>query len=278
MTEDQKISLVVAYLNDVGDVWYQGWSQVREDCNWEEFVIREKRTMDIVEEFNKMKQHGSVQEYQLQFEELKSLMLSRNPYMTKDYFVSSFLSGLNEKLRSAVKMTRPRTVQEAMESALLQEMNVEAMMKVQRSQARGHGFVPTPTVERGTIRETYKTGPIPKLPAPPTNAMQQGGRMMEPKRPPGLCYKCRDKYYPGHRYGRQLLLLEGGEVEEDAREEILVTGEEGDEEDNGTISLHAIKGVASSKIIKVEGVPHGVDRQWEHPQLHRRRNRKEDEV
>ena len=76
---------------------------------------------------------------------------------------------------------------------------------------------------------------------------------MEPKRPPRLCYKCGDKYYPGHHCGRQLLLLEGGEVEEDAREEILVIGEEGEEEDNVTISLHAIKGVTSSKIIKMEG-------------------------
>jgi len=63
---DKKISLAVTYLNDVGDVWYQGWSWVREDCNWEEFVkgicerFGEKRTMDMVEEFNKMKQHGSV--------------------------------------------------------------------------------------------------------------------------------------------------------------------------------------------------------------------------
>ena len=47
-------------------------------------------------------------------------------------------------------------------------------------------------------------------------------------------------------------------MEEDTGEETLMAGEEGEEQDNGPISLHAIKGVASSKIIKVEGkVPEG---------------------
>ena len=56
------MNLVVAYLNDVGDVWFQGWSRVRREYNWDDFVnglckrFGEKRTMDIVEEFNKMKQ------------------------------------------------------------------------------------------------------------------------------------------------------------------------------------------------------------------------------
>jgi len=47
--------------------------------------------------------------------------------------------------------------------------------------------------------------------------------------------------------------LEEGEVEEDVGEEAMVVGEDWEEEDNGAISLHAIKGVASNKIIKVEG-------------------------
>ena len=67
--DEQRVNLVVAYLNDVGDVWFQGWSRVRSEYNWDDFVngmceiFGEKRTMDIVEEFNKMKQQGSVQEY-----------------------------------------------------------------------------------------------------------------------------------------------------------------------------------------------------------------------
>ena len=81
--------------------------------------FRERRTIDIVEEFNKLRQMGTMHEYQLKFEELKSLMLNKNPYMTEEYFVLNFISGLNDDLRSMVKMMRLRLVQEATEDALL---------------------------------------------------------------------------------------------------------------------------------------------------------------
>ena len=48
-------------------------------------------------------------------------------------------------------------------------------------------------------------------------------------------------------------MLKGSEIEEDAREEIVAVVNEWEEEDNRAISLHDIKGVASNKIITVEG-------------------------
>ena len=98
---------------------------MRDNCSWEEFArdlcerFSKCRTMDIVEEFNKLRQNGYVHEYQLKFEELKSLMLNTNPYMIEEYFVLSFISGLSDDLRSMVKMMRPRSVQEAAGDALL---------------------------------------------------------------------------------------------------------------------------------------------------------------
>ena len=65
---------------------------------------------NVVEEFNKLRQGGSVQAYQQRFEELKALMLISNPTFSKEYFVSSFISGLNVEIRPTVKMFQPRTV------------------------------------------------------------------------------------------------------------------------------------------------------------------------
>ena len=76
-----------------------------------------------------MRQLGTVQDYQLKFKELKSLMLHRNLYLIEDYFVSSFISELSDDLKSMVKMMRPRSVQEVVEDALLQELIVEVLMK-----------------------------------------------------------------------------------------------------------------------------------------------------
>ena len=132
--------------------------------------------MDVVEELNKMKQSGSVREYQLRFEELGSLMLSRNPYMTEDYFVSSFISGLSEEFRFVVKMTRPRIVQKAIESALLQELNVEALMKKKRNQGKGSSFGRSPLV--GRMQGSWGNAKVVGI-TTSANVGQQRGRVME---------------------------------------------------------------------------------------------------
>lgn len=135
MPNDQKVNLTATYLNDVGDIWFQGLLGVRKGYSWDDFArglcerFGEHRTVDIMEDFNKLKQGGTVHKYQLKFEELKSLMLHKNPYLTDEYFVLSFISGMSNDLRSMVKMTRLRLVQEAVEDALLQEFIVEALMK-----------------------------------------------------------------------------------------------------------------------------------------------------
>ena len=96
--------------------------------------FRERRMLDTIEEFNKLKQVGDVGSYLRRFEELRSLMSSHDLHLTEAYFVSSFLNGLSEDLRPMVKMIRPRTVEQATESAKLQEMVVEALLKKQKVQ------------------------------------------------------------------------------------------------------------------------------------------------
>ena len=69
VAEQQKVTLVAAYLNNTGDALFQGWSGVKENCSWVEFVedlcdcFGERGMLDVVEEFNKLKQEGMVQTY-----------------------------------------------------------------------------------------------------------------------------------------------------------------------------------------------------------------------
>jgi len=66
-------------LDDIVDAWFQGWNKVRGETYWadlvEDFWVRfsEKPTTDTIEEFNKFKQEGLVIDYQVRFEELRSL-------------------------------------------------------------------------------------------------------------------------------------------------------------------------------------------------------------
>ena len=71
VAENQKVNLAVAYLNDIADAWFQAWSQMRNVCRWQEFEknlceqFGEQSMVDVVEEFNKLKQEGSIIEYQV---------------------------------------------------------------------------------------------------------------------------------------------------------------------------------------------------------------------
>jgi len=90
---------------------------VKEGSPWSVFTddlcvrVGDDRSMrDIIEEFNKLKQIGVVQIYQLKFEELRSLMMVHYPHLLEEYFVSSFISGLMDEVRPMVKMMQPATV------------------------------------------------------------------------------------------------------------------------------------------------------------------------
>ena len=69
----------------------------------------------------------------------------------------------------------------------------------------------------------------------------------------GLCFKCGEKYFLGHNCKRQLLQLEGKEEEKEFTEEIAAS----DEIEEGGISLHALEGCPSNKIIKMESQTKG---------------------
>lgn len=114
---------------------------MRNACRCQEFVedLCEqfgKRSMADVKKFNKLKQEGSVMEYQVRFEELKSLMLNSHPTLTEAFFVSRLISGLNEELWSMVKMMYPVTVKQAAEKARLQELALEAIFRKHKLQPK----------------------------------------------------------------------------------------------------------------------------------------------
>lgn len=64
----------------------------------------------IVDEFNKLKQENSLMEYQERFEELRPIMLRENPHFNEYYFISYFISGLNEELKPMIKLFKPQNL------------------------------------------------------------------------------------------------------------------------------------------------------------------------
>lgn len=121
MEENQKIKIASLFLGDKANNWFQGWQVTKPKASWYEFLetlckrFGELNVSDVVKEFNKLLQEGFVLEYQEKFEELKSLMVKYNPGLSEIYFISSFISGLNEEVRQVVTMFRPDSLLQVFE-------------------------------------------------------------------------------------------------------------------------------------------------------------------
>ena len=75
---------------------------------------------------------------------------------------------------------------------------------------------------------------------------------MQERRSRSLCFNCDEKFVPGHRC-RKLLLIEGIYAEDDVGEEDNFTKLEGVAEEELRISLHAITGSPTSRTMRVQG-------------------------
>ncbi|XP_026443285.1 uncharacterized protein K02A2.6-like [Papaver somniferum] len=71
--------------------------------------------------FNKLAQITTVEESYERYESLKSLMKSRNPSLSEDYYTMSFVSGLKEEIRNVVQMFKPASDTDAFYLARMQQ-------------------------------------------------------------------------------------------------------------------------------------------------------------
>lgn len=59
---------------------------------------------EVIEVFNKIRQNGSVAEYQELFEDMESQVMLSLPRLLKLYYISIFTNGLKEEIKSMVKL------------------------------------------------------------------------------------------------------------------------------------------------------------------------------
>ncbi|CAN0908672.1 hypothetical protein LINGRAHAP2_LOCUS25399, partial [Linum grandiflorum] len=198
---DQQVDLVSLYLEDRADVWFQGWSSGKETLVWEEFSAELLRrfgdsgSLNIVGAFNKLRQTGTVIAYQERFEELRSQMLRLNPALGEEYFVKSFISGLDDEIQPVLMMMEPANLTTAFLQARMEESSMEARKKKVR------------IVPRWSAADTgQQRRPFPPRPPAGNTSLTKGS---------GLCYKCGDKWHYGHICSKKKLNALEGEVLEE---------------------------------------------------------------
>ncbi|KAL4289531.1 hypothetical protein GQ457_14G023340 [Hibiscus cannabinus] len=189
--EERKMDLATMHLEGKAETWFDGYILQKHRISWHEFAADlchrfcDRTYADVIEEFNKLVQKSTVEDYQERFEELKPYMIQQNPYLEETYFVSSFLSGLKEELRHRVKVHQPQSLNEAYMQAKLHELSMEIESKKFR-----------------TIPYTFSNPTFSQKPTPPTQPTQQKPAnpnttqtntkqtLMEYRRTHNLCFKC----------------------------------------------------------------------------------------
>ncbi|KAL4291109.1 hypothetical protein GQ457_14G019780 [Hibiscus cannabinus] len=138
-------------------------------------------------------------------------MLQNTAQLGEDYFISSFISGLKEELKHKVKVHEPKTLADACRKAKLYELAAEIESKKYKysykgntmgSSGMGHKIITPPMT--GNIRGQ-----------PVQNTPKQG--LIDYRRANNLCFKCGEKFGPGHHC--KLKQLNMMEEEEQCQEE-----------------------------------------------------------
>nr|CAD1830585.1 unnamed protein product [Ananas comosus var. bracteatus] len=113
----------------------------------------------------------------------------------------NFLSGLKEEIRASVKMFKPSTLEQAYEQAGLQEQSISAMMKKSKILLRNQGSTQLSSYKGNSSITTNRTSETPKYYTSKFNTERAfpNRQLIEQRRAAGLCFKCGDRYFPGHQ-------------------------------------------------------------------------------
>jgi len=153
MEDGVKVRVASIHLSDKALQWHQPFMKNRLGVpwpRWDEYKAAilsrfgPKPFDDPLSDLMKLRQSGTVELYQEQFDSL----LSRVD-LAPTQAISCFLSGLNEDIQNAVRMFRPSTLHEAYCLAKLQEATLQSMAR--RSKPWGDRSVSHP--------RSFETGP-----------------------------------------------------------------------------------------------------------------------
>nr|XP_027123207.1 uncharacterized protein LOC113739959 [Coffea arabica] len=274
---EHKIEIIEMYLDGKADKWFQGVKIEKPRLGWEEFEdmlcrrFNDRSCKDIVEEFNKLQQVGSIEDYQERFEELKPLMMIKNRNLDENYFISSFISGLKEEIKPVVRMLKPATLSEAFELSQWQEQVIRIQNKSSKENTRPMGenkFGITRSANTSVGTNSYKVPATSNFkhtkfrssPGDTKEPAKLSAQELQYRRSNGLCFRCGEKYGMGHqcRVGHSnCMTLE--EEEDSAFEDAL--GEQDEQTGNlgqaMEVSLHALSEALKRKTITLSGILDG---------------------
>ena len=282
--EHQKVDLASLYLRGAAETWFVSYIRGRRGVTWEEFVMdvcvrfRDNLDSKVVEEFNRLQQTGTLDEYLAKFEELKALILIRNPNMPDTYLLESFIGGLKPAIKSLVRAFKPQTLDLAIEQARFQEEHIHSLKlppdrNFKPNLPNSKPLLPTPLPPNFRIPQNTPVRPSPNSHVNskfPTQNPQKPYRFIPAaeraeKMAKGLCFLCDQPFERGHKCSsptKQLFLVEvledeaEAEAEAEAGEAGILNGkvEFNDDELVPQISINVMSGHPGFNTMRVAGL------------------------
>ena len=195
IAKEEKISLAAYHLEGEAQLWYQLLKEEERVTTWPLLKgglythYGPTEFDDFFGDLTKLRQMGSVREYQSQFERLLSTVGKLPPAQQ----VGCFISGLKEHLRIVVQALKPASLSAAVGLARL----YEAKSQIQHQQPPSKENKEPLPLSLSKVSPTTKT--IKKL--TPTK--------LKERRDKGLCFNCDEKFAPGHQC-KKLFFIEVG--------------------------------------------------------------------
>ncbi|KAL8158626.1 hypothetical protein V2J09_000163 [Rumex salicifolius] len=267
----QKVSLASMYVCGKAEVWLQGFMLQNLTDSWSvltnAILLRfgDLDGSDVVEEFNKLQQQEDLEEYNEKFEDLRASILLLNPSLPESYFISSYVSGLRNEIKHLVRLGKPTSLALTFEHAKQHFNVVQALFQWRKPPWKPHSTAkPSPSETKWPTKSALPTssgssiGPSSK-PTDSTGKTPISVELRESRRAAGLCYRCGDKYYVGHRCKSQALhsLFSVPVKEPEIQEEQPLVYAHQSEEDDQEVYVHALTGSSPLNTIKIKGLVAG---------------------
>lgn len=148
-----------------------------------------------MKQLDALKQSGSVQEYFIQFQQLAHHILLYNYSYDDVYFVTYFLGGLKDEIRSPIALHRPPNLETAYSLALIQEEELAAQKSKHTKWEPKQGRYPA-------VPDKFKGNHKREEPKPgePRVLEDKWGALKSYRKANGICFTCGEKWQgKGHK-------------------------------------------------------------------------------
>ncbi|KAH9657212.1 hypothetical protein KPL70_022965 [Citrus sinensis] len=194
-TNEQKVALASFHLGGEANQWWRWLRRTYQEegriVTWETFVeelwarFGPTDCEDFDEALSRVKQIGTLREYQKEFEKLGN----RVQRWTQKALVGTFMGGLKSEISEEIRMFRPRTLKEAISLVRMKDEQLSRQRKLFQS--------PTSNRAQLTITQTPPATPIKRL----------SWEEMQRRRAQGLCFNCNERFTAGHKCSKAQLLI-----------------------------------------------------------------------